>query len=90
MSEDIREQVVTSTKACPIKISLQVDKSTDVPHCHQILKNLSIFFCESLKISKTKDPIDVIKYFFTKHQPDLHRIDSIFIDAAPVGRPLQF
>jgi len=37
MSEDIPEQVVADIKASPVKISLQVDESTDVSHCCQLI-----------------------------------------------------
>jgi len=37
MTEDILEQVVADINASPVKISLQVDESTDVSHCCQLI-----------------------------------------------------
>ena len=37
MSEDILEQVVDDIKASPVKISLQVDESTDVSNCYELV-----------------------------------------------------
>ena len=94
MGEDILEQVVADIKASPVKISLQVDESTDVSHCCQLkvvvryVKNKEIeesfLFCQSLKTtSKAKDVFDMIKDFFTKHQLHLDRIGSVCTDGAP-------
>ena len=37
MSEDILQQVIADVKASPIKVSLQLDESTDVSLCSQLL-----------------------------------------------------
>ena len=37
MSEDILHQVIVDVKASPIKVSLQLDESTDVSLCSQLL-----------------------------------------------------
>ena len=94
MSEDILEQVVADINASPAKISLQVDESTDVSNCSQLIaviryvKNKEIeesfLFCQSLKTtSQGKDVFDMIKEFFLKHQIHLDKIGSICTDGAP-------
>ncbi|KAK3862332.1 hypothetical protein Pcinc_031801 [Petrolisthes cinctipes] len=37
MSRDILQQVITDMKASPVKVSIQVDESTDVSFCSQLL-----------------------------------------------------
>ena len=37
MSEDILQQVIADIKSTPIKVSLQLDESTDVSSCSQLL-----------------------------------------------------
>ena len=37
MSEDILQQVIADIKSSPIKVSLQLDESTDVSSCSQLL-----------------------------------------------------
>ena len=37
MSEDILEQVIADIKASPVTISLQLDESTDVSNCIQLI-----------------------------------------------------
>ena len=94
MSEDILEQVIADIKASPVTISLQVDESTDVSNCSQLIavvryvKNKKIeesfLFCQSLEtITKAKDVFDMIKEFFMKHQLHLDKIGSICTDEAP-------
>ena len=94
MSDDILEQVVVDIKASPVKISLQVDESTDVSNCCQLLvlvryvKNNkveeSFLFCHSLKTtSKAIEVFSMIKEFFTRYQLHLDRIGSICTDGAP-------
>ena len=79
MSEDILEQVVADIKASAVKISLQVDESTDVSYCCQLIvvvryvksKKIqeSFLFCQSLKTkSQAKNEFPMMKDFFTKHQ----------------------
>ncbi|KAK3875335.1 hypothetical protein Pcinc_019781 [Petrolisthes cinctipes] len=67
LSDDILEQVVADMKDSPVKISLQVDESTDVSNCCQLLAVVryvkekkveeNILFCQSLKT--TTQAIDV-------------------------------
>ena len=94
MSEDILEQVIADIKASPITISLQLDESTDVSNCSQLIavvryvKNKKIeesfLFCQSLETTtKAKDVFHMIKEFFMKHQLHLDKIGSIYIDGAP-------
>ena len=94
MSEDILEQVIADIKASPVTISLQLDESTDVSNCSQLIavvryvKNKKIeesfLFCQSLETTtKAKDVFDMIKEFFMKHQLHLDKIGSIYTDGAP-------
>ena len=94
MSEDILEQVIADIKASPVTISLQLDESTDVSNCSQLIavvrhvKNKkveeSFLFCQSLETTtKAKDVFD-IKEFFIKHQLHLDKIGSICTDGAPI------
>ncbi|XP_076322307.1 protein FAM200C-like [Tachypleus tridentatus] len=94
MSVDILEQVVADIKASPVKISLQVDESTDVSNCCQLLAVVryvkekkveeSFLFCQSLKT--TAQAIDVfnkIQEFFSRNGLHLDKIGSICTDGAP-------
>ena len=94
MSKDILEQVIADIKASPVTISLQLDESTDVSNCNQLIavvryvKNKKIeesfLFCQSLKTTtKAKDVFDMIKEFFMKHQLHLDKIGTIYTDGAP-------
>ena len=94
MSEDILEQVIADIKASPVTISLQLDESTDVSNCSQLIavvryvKNKKIeesfLFCQSLETTtKAKDVFDTIKEFFMKHQLYLDKIGSICTNGAP-------
>ncbi|XP_045117651.1 protein ZBED8-like [Portunus trituberculatus] len=75
MSGDILEQVVADIKDSPVKISLQVDESTDVSNCCQLLAVVryvkekkveeSFLFCQSLKtIAQAKDVFNNMQGFF--------------------------
>ena len=67
MSEDILQQVIADVKASPIKVSLQLDDSTDVSLCSQLLVFVryvkekevvkEFLFCEPLKA--TTKAVDV-------------------------------
>ena len=37
ISKDILDQVVSSIKASPVKIPIQLDESTDVSNCSQLI-----------------------------------------------------
>ncbi|KAK3885513.1 hypothetical protein Pcinc_010254 [Petrolisthes cinctipes] len=94
LSDDILEQVVADIKASPVKISLQVDESTDVSNCCQLLAVVryvkkkkvedNFLFCQSLKT--TTQAIDVfnkIKEFFARNELHIDSISSICTDGAP-------
>ena len=94
MSEDILEQIISDINASPVKISLQVDESTDVSNCSQLIAVVryvkkkeieeSFLFCQSLKTtSQAKDVFDMIKEFFLKHKIHLDKIGSICTDGTP-------
>ena len=94
MSCDILEQVVADIKASPVKISLQVDESTDVSNCCQLLAVVRymkekkveehFLFCQSLKTTaQAKDVFNNIQEFFSKNELHLDRIGSICTDGAP-------
>ncbi|XP_013789881.1 protein ZBED8-like [Limulus polyphemus] len=94
MSEDILEQVITDIKATLAKISLQLNESTDISHCSQLIalvryvKNEEvlehILFCESLKTTtKGQNVFDLIKEFFLKHGLDMNIVGSICTGGAP-------
>ncbi|XP_045120470.1 protein ZBED8-like [Portunus trituberculatus] len=94
MSGDILEQVVADIKDSPVKISLQVDESTDVSNCCQLLVVVryvkekkveeSFLFCQSLKtIAQAKDVFNNIQGFFSKNELHLDRIGSLCFEGAP-------
>ncbi|XP_076373030.1 protein FAM200C-like [Tachypleus tridentatus] len=94
MSVDILEQVVADIKASPVKISLQVDESTDVSNCCQLLAVVhyekekkveeSFLFCQSLKTTaQTIDVLNKIQEFFSRNELHLDKIGSICTDGAP-------
>ncbi|XP_076325801.1 protein FAM200C-like [Tachypleus tridentatus] len=67
MSVDILEQVVADIKASPVKISLQVDESTDS------LKTTALAI----------DVLNKIQEFFSRNELHLDKIGSICTDGAP-------
>ncbi|XP_076315072.1 protein FAM200C-like [Tachypleus tridentatus] len=94
MSVDILEQVVADIKASPVKISLQVDESTDVSNCCQLLAVVRYvkeksgrkfpFFCQSLKTTaQAIDVLNKIQEFFSRNELHLDKIGSICTDGAP-------
>ncbi|XP_028966643.1 protein ZBED8-like [Galendromus occidentalis] len=94
MSEDILDQIVTDLKETPSKISLQLDESTDVSSCSQLLvfvryeKNGSIredlLLCRTLDTTTTAEDVRrVVKEFFESKSLDLGIIGSICTDGAP-------
>ena len=94
MSEDILEQVIADIKTSLVTISLQLDESTDVSNCSQLIAVVryvkkkkieeSFLFCQSLETTtKPKDVFGMIKEFFMKHQLHLDKIGSICTEGAP-------
>ncbi|XP_068201618.1 protein FAM200C-like [Palaemon carinicauda] len=94
MSGDILEQFVADIKASPVKIIIQVDESTDVSNCCQLLAVFryvnekyveeSFLFCQSLKTTaQSKDVFNNIQEFFSRNALHLDGIGSICTNGAP-------
>ena len=94
MSQDILLQIVSDHGALPVKFSIQLDESTDVSNCSQLLvfvryvKECAVheefLFCERLlETTKAIDVLQLVKAFFTKHGLNLQMCGSICTDGAP-------
>uniref|UniRef100_UPI00358E7D1C protein FAM200C-like n=1 Tax=Myxine glutinosa TaxID=7769 RepID=UPI00358E7D1C len=94
LSEDILDQVISDIRASPLKISIQLDESTDVSSCCQLITLVryvndgavkeDFLFCEDLKTSTTaKDVMQLVKDLFAKHDLDIKVIGSVCTDGAP-------
>jgi len=94
ISKDILDQVVSGLKSSPVKISIQLDESTDVSNCSQAIvmvryvKDKSVvevfLFCASLKTTTTAiDVFELVKNFFSENDIDLQMIGSVCTDGAP-------
>ncbi|XP_076059491.1 protein FAM200C-like [Oratosquilla oratoria] len=93
MSQDIFQQVITDLKSSPVKVSIQLDESTDVCFCSHLLafvryvkeKEVEEFlFCKPLKITaKTIDVLSLVKEFFLEHGMTLALCGSTCSDGAP-------
>ena len=88
MSEDILQQIIADVKASPVKVSLQLDGSTDVSLCCQLLvfvqyvkekKVVEEFvLCEPLKTTtKAVDAFNIVKEFFLNHEMSLDMVGSL-------------
>ena len=75
LSDDILDQVISDVKSNSLKISLQLDESTDVSNCSQLIalvRHVSdgivkedFLFCEELKTTtQGKDVYQFVKDFF--------------------------
>lgn len=93
MSQDILQQVLEDIKASPLKVGIQLDESTDVDGCSQLLvfeqyvKEKEILeeflFCEPLQLTtKGIDVFSLIKDFFLKHKIMFDVCASICTDGA--------
>ena len=91
---DIRDQRISDLKASPLKISIQLDESTDVSNCSQLIcfvcyiKEKKVeeefLFCQPLPRTTTaKDIFKLVKEFFIKHNLDIKVIGSVCSDGAP-------
>ena len=60
LSIDIRDQLISDLKASPLKISIQLDESTDVSNCSQL-----ICFFRYIKEKKVEE-----EFFFVNHYPE--------------------
>ena len=94
ISQDILLQVIQDIKDSPLKIGMQLDESTDVDSCSQLLvfvryvKEQEILeeflFCEPLELTtKGIDVFNKIKSFFQKHQIPIDVIGSVCSDGTP-------
>ena len=94
ISEDILQQVIADVKASPIKVSLQLDESTDVSSCSQLLVFVryvkekevveEFLFCTPLKTTtKAVDVFNIVKEFFLNHEMSLDMVGSLCTDGAP-------
>ena len=93
ISEDILQQVIADVKASLIKVGLQLDESTDVSLCSQLLVFVryvkekevveEFLFWESLKTNtKAVDVFNIVKEFFLNHKMSLDMVVSLCTDGA--------
>ena len=94
LSIDIRDQLISDLKASPLKISIQLDESTDVSNCSQLIcfvryiKKKKVeeefLFCQPLPRTTTaKNILKLVKEFLIKHNLDIKVIGSVCSDGAP-------
>ena len=93
MSLDVKQQVIEEIKASPL-FAFQVDESTDVALCSQLvvfvryiheydIKN-EFLFCTSLKtITESEDVMEKISTFFDTEGLQWNKLCGICIDGAP-------
>ena len=93
LSKDILQQVIADIKASATKVSLQLDESTDVSLCSQLLVFVryvkekevvkEFLICELLKITtKAVDIFNIVKEFFLNHEMSLDMVGSLCTDGA--------
>lgn len=91
MSRDILQHL----KASPVKVSIQLDESTDVSFCSQLMAFVryvnekvvveGFLFCKPLKTTaKATDVFSLVKEFFLEHGMTLKMCGSVCTDGAPV------
>ena len=90
ISENILEQVVEELATSPFPFSLQLDESTDVSYCSQLVCygneiKKEFLFCEPLlETAKASDVFQKVNNFFVKQNFDWKKkIGSICTDGAP-------
>lgn len=95
MAADILDQVLCEMRSSPFPFSMQLDESTDVAQCSQILVFLryvlsgllkeEFLFCKPLlATTKAADVLQLVRAFFTENQFDwTSRISSICTGGAP-------
>ena len=94
MSCNILDQVVQEIKDSPIRISLQLDESTDISNISQLIvytryiKDCGIkdefLFCQGLQTtSKAADVFRLVDEFFQRHQIKWEKVGSVCTDGAP-------
>ncbi|XP_068206220.1 protein FAM200C-like [Palaemon carinicauda] len=83
MSQDVLQQVITDLKASPFRVSIQLDESTDVSFCNQLMAFVryvkekegveEFLFCKPLKTTaKATDVFSLLKEFFLEHEMTQH------------------
>ena len=93
MSEDIKEQLINEMKTSPL-FSLQVDETTDVASCTQLLVFVryihlgdvkeEFLFCSELKTTtRSADILEKIKTFFDSAKLSWKSVCGICTDGAP-------
>ena len=103
LSIDIRDQLISDLKASPLKISIQLDESTNVSNCSQLIcfvryiKEKKVeeefLFCQPLPRTTTaKNIFKLVKEFFITHNLNIKVIDSVCSDGASsyAGQPFWF
>ena len=95
ISENILKQVMEELATSPFPFSLQLDESTDVSYCSQLVCYVryvngneikeEFLFCEPLlETAKTSDVFQKVNNFFVKQNFDWKKkIGSICMDGAP-------
>lgn len=95
ISDNILKQVMAELSASSFGFSMQLDESTDVSQCSQLLAFVryvhddeikeEFLFCEPLlETTKASDVFEIVKNFFAKHNFDWKKkLRSICTDGAP-------
>ena len=94
LSRNILDQVIADVRDGPLKISLQLHKTTNVENCSQLIALAKyihdgfiiedFLFCKELKrTTKRKDVFQCVKNFFVKHDLDIQIIGSVCTECAP-------
>ena len=103
MSGDIAEQIIAGVKDSKFGFAIQLDESTDVAKCSQLLVNVSYIHNNIVKTelllsqalaatTKRKDVFDVLADFFKENEPDWSMLVGCTTDGAPavLGRKSEF
>ncbi|XP_070257217.1 protein FAM200C-like isoform X1 [Myotis yumanensis] len=95
MSADILNQVIQEIKSAPLPIfSIQLDESTDVANCSQLLVYVryindgdfkdEFLFCKPLKTTATAlDVFDTVGSFLKEHKISWEKVCGVCTDGAP-------
>ena len=103
MSDDISDQVTTAVKASKYGFAMQLDESTDVSNCSQLLvyvrftendivKTELLMSNEVPGTTKGKDIYDIVDEFFQKNSLEWSKLVGCTTDGAPamLGRKSGF
>ncbi|XP_039178217.1 SCAN domain-containing protein 3-like [Crotalus tigris] len=95
MSADILDQVIQEIKSAPLPIfSIQLDESTDVANCSQLLVYVryindgdfkdEFLFCKPLETTTTaRDVFDTVGSFLKEHKISWEKVCGVCTDGAP-------